>query len=138
MPDNINKYIQDLNRRWGEDPAGKLCVKLIEFMQKQPTHELEMLTFANIGSILERDPLDEHVIRAITILVSSSLHVLERHHIFIDEQEQEHEISKTEFKQIYKTGEYAHPVTGELIENWKEKVVPYFTPSQTFLKAKVK
>lgn len=138
MTVDIKFYFEEIERKLGKDSVGKLCAKLITFMCDHPNDELRMLTFTSIGNILKCDPVSDEVIRAITILVSSKLKVLEKHHLFIDDDDNEYFVNSKDFAEIYQTGVFPHPNTGELVEDWQKKLVPYFTPTKDFLRIKGK
>lgn len=126
----------ELIEKWSDDPAGELCLALVDFLRAQPEEHLRMLTYYSIGRILEREPLDENVLRAVTILVSTKVHALERRFLFIDDEKQEYELDNEEIEEVQRTGNLVHPETGDVVEDFESKLVPFFVPSDSFLRMK--
>jgi hypothetical protein len=102
MMKRLEEFEEELRSRWANDPACALCVKLIRYMSEQPDERLRMMTFFTICSILDRAPLDEEVCRAITILVSSRVHALDTYLLFIDQENNEYELSQQELEEVQK------------------------------------
>mgnify|MGYP006288451685 CR=1 FL=1 len=129
----------EVKRRWSEDPVAEMCLRLIRYMRDQPNQNLRMLTYLNIGEILNHHPLNENVQRAITILVSSKIHALEKRFLFIDDETyEEYEIQYEDIEEANHTGLFIHPRTGEEVKNFESKIVPFFVPSQEFIELKRK
>jgi hypothetical protein len=137
MVEKFEDLEDEIKRKWSGDPVKQLCLRLIHYMREQPNENLQMLTYRNIGKILNTSPLNENVLRAITILVSSNIHALEMHFLFIDQRSnREYEVDNQDIEEAKRTGIFVHPITGEEIINYESKIAPFFVPSEKFIQLK--
>lgn len=137
MVEKLEDLEDEIKRKWSGDSVKQLCLMLIHYMREQPNENLQMLTYRNIGQILNISPLNEDVLRAITILVSSNIHALEMHFLFIDQRfDSEYEIDNQNIEEAKRTGIFVHPITGEEIRDYESKIAPFFVPSQKFIQLK--
>lgn len=131
---DLDQLRLDLIASWGGKPAGELCLKLFERLAATPIGDLEMLTYPTLARILERPKVDHEVVIAVGILVTSSLHALEARALLIDD-DQEYELDASQVAHAERTGELLHPESGELVEDFDSKLMPFFVPTTRFLKA---
>ena len=94
-----------------------------------------MLTFRTLSNAAGKDHVDEELLRAITILVSSKIAALDAHALFVDDDQTEHELDAKEWAQVRRTGRLIHPETGVPVPEFEAKIVPFFVPSARFLAA---
>jgi hypothetical protein len=76
--------------------------------------------------------LDSELLKAITILVSSSVAALDAHAMLVDDDETEYEISIEYLSEARAVGEFIHPETGMAVADFEAKVFPFFVPSANF------
>lgn len=126
----------ELQRRWQESPALKVCFAILEYLERVPDEQLQMLTFGTLQEAVGKNAVDPELITALNILVSSRIAALDAKVLLIDELEDEYEISPTELSEARSSGALIHPRTGELIEEFESKLVPFFVPSESFRAAK--
>ena len=129
------KIKQELRERWGGVPALDLCLSIVDFIDKLPVPEREMLTYRTLEKAVGSAGLSEDLLIAITILVTSRIEALEARALFIDDNGDEFTIETDELSQIKTDGELIHPETGNPVINFEEKIIPYFVPTSRFLEA---
>ena len=102
--------ISDLKREiaagWERTPAAELSYQIIDFMA------------------------------ALAILANSSVQILDSKAIFADDDGDEYHLETEEFEEVRRANAFAHPESGELVPNYEAKLIPYFGPSERFLKAR--
>jgi len=125
----------ELETRWRDDPIVRLCVAIVDYLASLPAEQLQMITFRTLSSGVGKDHIDDELMRALTILVSSRVAALDAHALFVDEDQLEHELTPEELAQARATGRLVHPETGELVSEFESKVIPFFVPSARFLSA---
>lgn len=75
---------------------------------------------------------------AIAFLTGDRAHVLETNFEFIDEENEYHDLLKSDVAQARQEGVFYHPVTGEKVERFEESILAYFTPTAYFLERAVR
>jgi alkylated DNA nucleotide flippase Atl1 len=111
--------------RWGDAPAVKICHLILEFAASKPTEPRLMLTYGDIGKLTGFGYEAEELQQALAILVSR-FRALEMRLVFIDEQEEVHYLEAEEQRDFLETGELAHPNSGRIVSNAKERTFPYY------------
>lgn len=122
----------DLYSRWQDDPIVPLCVRIIDFISSLPPDQLQMLTFRTFLEALGKDRIDDDIMRALTILVSSRVAALDARGLLVDDDLTEHELSARELAEARASGELLHPETGEIVPEFENRVIPFFVPSGRF------
>jgi len=125
----------ELETRWKGDPIVRLCVAILDYMAALPADQLGMLTFRALVSAAGKERLDDELMRALTILVSSRIAALDARALLVDDDQSEHELDPQELAEARATGRLVHPETGELVPEFESKVIPFFVPSARFLAA---
>lgn len=129
----IDKLKEEVSKNWGDHPACRTCIRIIDYIHALPDDELSMLTFTSLRNAAGEEDINARIIDAVTLLSSTSIHALDTHLLFIDDDEQEFEISKAMLAEARQTGVFIHPQTGEPVADFEHKVVPFFVPSKRFL-----
>jgi len=119
----------ELYSRWQDDPIVPLCVRIVDFVSSLPQDQLQMLTFRRFLEALGKERIDDDVMRALTILVSSRVAALDARGLLVDDDQTEHELSARELAEARASGQLVHPETGELVPEFESRVVPFFVPS---------
>ncbi len=123
---------RDLEERGGDSPILKLCLQLVEYVAKLPPEQREMLTYRTFVNASGKKQLDQELMAAITILSTSNVHAFDFHGLFVDDNEDEYEISAVDIASARATGEFVHPQTGKLVPDFEERIIPFFSPSARF------
>jgi hypothetical protein len=129
----IDQLKEEVSRNWGEHPACRACIRIIDYMHALPEDELSMLTFTSLKNAAGEQEINQRIVDAVTLLSSTSIHALDTHLLFIDDDEQEFEIPKGELAEARREGVFIHPNTGEPVADFEAKIIPFFVPSKRFL-----
>lgn len=88
-----------------------------------------MLTFRTFLEALGKEQIDEDLMRALTILVSSRIAALDAKALLVDDDETEHELSAAELAEARSSGQLVHPESGDLVPEFESRVIPFFVPT---------
>lgn len=130
---SIDQLKEEVSRNWGEHPACRLCIKIIEHMNALPADELAMLTFADLKDASGEQEFSQRIVDAAALLSSTSIHALDTHLLFIDDEENEIEIDKADLATARRSGVFIHPKTGDPVCDFESKIIPFFVASKRFL-----
>ena len=132
--------IDDLKREvaqgWPEIPAASLALGIIEFMGGLDDQELRMLTIPRLLEAVGRSQVNQEFLAALAILVSSTVHALDAKAFLFEKEGLEVHVDAQELATARRTGSLEHPETGELIEDFESRLIPYFESSERFLEAR--
>lgn len=128
---NIEQIKAILQERW-QEPVTQLCYKIIDFLASKPRDQLQLLTFRTLTSAAGRENFDPELLSALSILSSSEIPALKMHTAFIDDDDELHEIELRELHEARLKGSLVHPQTGLLLDDFEDKIVPYFSISDSF------
>lgn len=124
----------ELSDRWADDPPIiRLCLRLVDFVASLPEEHARMLTFRTLSRAAGKNQIDEELLRALTILVSSRVAALDAHALLVDEDGTENELEPVVLADARASGELIHPETGEPVPEFETKVIPFFVPSARLL-----
>lgn len=130
----IEELKAELLERWSDNATLPLCLLLVDAMEKLPDEEMSMLTFTSLMNLVDRAGIDEDLLLAVGLLSNTSIHALDSKLLFIDDDEREFEVPKEELAEAQRTGEFVHPETGQPVDHFESKIVPFFVPSEKFRK----
>ena len=122
----------ELVERWSGNATVELCLRIIDSLSTLSDEETRMLTFTSFKNVVDKKSIDEELIRAISLLANTSIHALDSKLLFVDDDEHEFEIDKEELAKAKRTGFLIHPETGEPVEEFESKIIPFFVPSEKF------
>ncbi|RNJ48253.1 hypothetical protein [Methylocystis hirsuta] len=122
----------DVLKWWEGVPAAGVSMQIIEFIERLPVSEWEMLTYSTLLKALDKNEIDDDFLAAINILTNSHINALEIHGLFVDEDGQEHEMGSDELADARLSGTFIHPDTGVEVRDFEERIIPFFTPSARF------
>lgn len=132
--------VDDLKREiatgWPDIPAASLALGIVDFMGNLDDQELRMLTIPMLLRASSHESVDPDFLTALAILAGSSVHVLDAKAILTDDRDEEFNLESDELAAARREGSLAHPESGELIEDFEAKLIPYFQSSNRFLKAR--
>ena len=134
--DRLDGIKEELER--GADPdLLPDCLRILEFMDRLPDEQLEMLSWSSLAKATGRKAPDKVLIAAVAYLVNSPAHVLEPKGLFIDENDEEYVLTPEVIHAAIEDGVFAHPYTGELVADFAKHVFPFFHASDRFKQLKV-
>lgn len=133
---SIESIIEEIQKGWPAMPSGALALRIIDFMKRQDIQELRMLTIPTLLEVVERKQVDAEFLAALAILVNSTVHALDAKAFLWDENEEEIHINAKELAEARRTGGLEHPVTGNIISDFENKLIPYFQYSSRFEEAR--
>ncbi|MGE0230794.1 MAG: hypothetical protein AB7O39_09385 [Flavobacteriaceae bacterium] len=122
----------ELKERWRASPAFTLCLKIVDFVERMPPDQSRMLTFKTITNAIGRNKVDDDLLIALNILVSTRIAALDAHAMLIDDDNEEHEIEPEALAKAQMSGRLVHPETGEPVPDYEEKLFPFFVPTDRF------
>tara|TARA_E500000318_G_scaffold101694_1_gene105362 strand:+ start:170 stop:571 length:402 start_codon:yes stop_codon:yes gene_type:complete len=114
---------------WGETPAAALSMRILDYISCTNRRELQMLTFRQICHAARVDSINEDLLSALAILTSDRVEALTTRAMFVDFDETEYELDADTFRDIQSSGEFVHPETGDLVEEFQSRIFPFFVPS---------
>lgn len=121
---------------WADIPAAAFALGIIEFMGQLDDQELRMLTVPTLLRAVGCDEVNQEFLAALAILVSSTVHVLDAKAFYSEDDDEEFHVDAAELAVARRTGSLEHPTTGELIQDFESKLIPYFESSERFRKAR--
>ncbi len=111
----------------------KMCEQVINFLA---SHRAKRLNHITLGTFLAelKLPSDEanyrHLLEATEYLCNSQTHLLNRRFTLILPEEDDHvAVDDATMAQAFASGNLIHPKTGEPVEDFKDKLYPYFEPT---------
>ncbi|CAI1806311.1 hypothetical protein [Serratia ficaria] len=103
------------------------CASMLDYICENSYHNLRYITFSEIKRVIDSDELS-FVLNVITYLSGGDLELIDIKFEFIDDGYVE-EISKQVVSESRITGEFYHPETGCLVNNFESKIFMYFSLS---------
>ena len=135
MASGLRKFIAVFKNQWPDNEVRDYCVSIIEHIAMTKNSQLEMMSFNTIANILDQDTVTKEVVKAVSILSSCSDPVLKMYFmVFVDDKE--YELDLEEINEAERNNELCNPETGYSIDNWEEKVAPFFKPTKHILELK--
>ena len=132
--------VDDLKREiaegWPDIPAGSIALRVIDYMAGLGDQELRILTIPTLLRAVERDHIDQEFLAALAILVSSTVHALDAKAFLWEEDDQEVHIDAHVLADARRKGSLENPVSGDIIEDFEQRLTPYFQSSERFLQAR--
>ncbi|WP_188009240.1 hypothetical protein [Grimontia hollisae] len=112
-----------------------LSKKVVSFLLGLDSSHLQHITFGTLFQVLSIDSDDEvaysHLVKVTDYLTSYRLHLLDMQFHFIDsELSDPFPVDKSELHQALKSGLFYHPLTGLEVFDFKDRIYPYFEPSE--------
>ena len=109
------------------------CLAVTDYVHS--VHELSHLTFGKIRRIANKqaqvDLSERDLVSLTAYLCRDDLNILQVGFEFLDEDNDEiYPISKADISRAEQERSFPHPVTGNLIENFKDHVLIFFEPGE--------
>lgn len=106
------------------------CLAVADYVHS--AHELSHLTFGKIRRIVSKqariDLSERDLVSLTAYLCRDDLNILQVGFEFLDEDDEVYPVSKAEISRAEQERSFPHPVTGNLIENFKDHVLIFFEP----------
>lgn len=124
------EFYERLDRYFGGDPViADSCRAVAAYMEATPREHLRMLSFTTLAQILGKQSVDDEVVRVATLLSTSACHLLTKKWMFLDaETGDEYELGVDEVRACADEGVFAHPESGELVQDAANHIFPFFEP----------
>ena len=128
--DIFKQIEQDFN-----DPARYVCRTLLLFLTSENARNIKHFTYKTLinGTGLDIETPEEYVliIKATDYFSSYKAHLLNMHFQYIDDTLDEPlAVEDDLISYALDTGEFYHPETGELVDNFNQFLFPYFPPTE--------
>ncbi|WP_374483096.1 hypothetical protein [Zoogloea sp.] len=111
-----------------EPEIARVCGSIIRFICSQPRPDRLHLTFSLLKDTTKPNS-DRALMLAVQYLCGANAQVLEMNFEFVDEDGEYHPISSSEIAEARKSHVLGHPVTGELLSDFEDRVLVYFKPT---------
>lgn len=106
----------------------KVCLNIVKYIQDTKLTQLEHITYNTLFQV-SQSRSEKELLLAINYLTGGKAHVLDAaYELFYGGFPLQ--IEKSYLKQAMDEGTFAHPDTGEEIENYQSLIQVYFKPSQ--------
>ncbi len=128
---SVNKelIIEQIYEDWGDNSQSEICISVLNYLLDISIDHQCHITFGSLKIAVDEQHTDIELLRAVQYLCGERTKLLEINFEFIQDDENIFPLSNTEVKIAQKTGELIHPETGEIINDFEEKVFMYFEPS---------
>ncbi|MBN3808762.1 hypothetical protein [Paraburkholderia sp. Ac-20347] len=124
---NKEEAIQRVQAVWDRSPAALLCVAIVDQLAAGVLHRL---TFGQLYRLASKNEASQDdIARALQYLTGHDLHLLDTEFEFIDENDETFYFALHDLRVAEREGALYHPESGELIDNYEERVFPTFVPS---------
>ncbi|MCG7869362.1 MAG: hypothetical protein JAY74_23690 [Candidatus Thiodiazotropha taylori] len=134
--ENKREIIQAIEECWNTTtPQSLICMKLVNYLEMTDPQELEHISQASIQKILGNKFNLEPIIESIQFLAGNYIKLLDINFEFIDENDDIFPLERGDIAEARKIGVFAHPTTGDPVDNFEEKVFLYYQPNPKGLKA---
>jgi len=125
---NKQKITENINEDWSDSKSiSDICVKILDFISRKPLVQLEHMTQGSLKSAIRNQYSDADFLSAVQYLAGSKVSLLEIKFEFI-EDDFIFQIDDSVIKEAIRDGYLAHPSSGELVDDFEEKVFLYFRP----------
>lgn len=130
MHDIYDKIQRDL-----DGSLEALCRDIVEFLvsdQAKPLKHITYITLVN-GSRLRFEDTETQIqlLKVTDYLSSHRLHLLDMHFQFVENDSSEPvPVDDEEISHALHTGEFYHPKSGQLIQDYNRFLFPFFTPTE--------
>ncbi|MDD2815219.1 MAG: hypothetical protein PHP00_05705 [Thiotrichaceae bacterium] len=126
-----NQIISHFAEDWGDSsPQFAICEKIFDYLLSRPLNQLKHLTPGSIQVAIGEYRSDVDFLRAIQYLCGAQ-QVLSAHYEFFDGDDDYYPLSYADVDDALTHGTLVHPETGELIQDYKNRVLMYFKPGST-------
>ena len=131
---NLQQAHATIREDFGDNPEVlNACLKIIDIIhQTKSEQDLQHLPYSFFR---EQCNVEDHstLLKIINYLCGSRVPALDKHFCFIDDEEDIDEpLENDEVSEALNTGEFYHPITGELVADFKNYIFIYFSVNTQF------
>jgi hypothetical protein len=124
------QIIEQIKQDWGDQPQSEICSSIFKYLLNLKNQNYFHITYGSLRSVVGGNYEDCIMLICIQYLCGERTHLLNTNFELVDDDENRFEITDTELKIAQSTGQFIHPETGELINNFENQICIYFQPSQ--------
>ena len=122
------KILEQIYQDWQQKPQSQICIAILDYLVRSNFKHLSHITYGSLRKIVEKAYDDQEILIAIQYLCGDRTPLLEAKFELIDNSNY-YDISNSELNEARETGQLLHPETGELIDDFEDKVFMYFQPN---------
>lgn len=120
------KIITQINKDLGNSSKAEICVAILDYLLRSP--KISHITYGSLRKVVGDKYKNEDLLAAIPYITGDSTNLLEvNFELIIDDEIIP--LTVAEVKIADRTKTLYNPDTGELVENFEDKVFMYFSPS---------
>lgn len=131
MDNIIEEYLARISEDWGNLSESSICFKIVTFIFQDYSKNVSSLTYQRLAQIAASGENNAALLRSIQYLCGDRVPVLEMKFELFDNNNH-YQISAAEIKEAETTNYLIHPNTGEIFEDYKDKVLIYYSPVQSY------
>lgn len=120
------QIITQINNDLGNTPKAEICVSILDYLLRSP--KLSHITYGSLRKVVGDKYKNEDLLATIPYMTGDSTNLLEVNFELIVDDEI-FPLAVSEVKIADRTKTLYNPETGELVENFEDKVFMYFSPS---------
>ena len=120
------QIITQINNDLGNTPKAEICASILDYLLRSP--KLSHITYGSLRKVVGDKYKNEDLLATIPYMTGDSTNLLEVNFELIVDDEI-FPLSVSEVKIADRTKTLYNPETGELVENFEDKVFMYFSPS---------
>lgn len=124
----------EILKGWGRTSILRQSIRILNFMSHAKTQELRMITFPDIVKATKSGDITSDLLATIAVLTSDKINVLKTRALFHDDDGDEYEIPNIDIEKARENGGLPHPVSGIIVEDFDQYIIPYFEASSHFIK----
>ncbi|WP_286395083.1 hypothetical protein [Pseudanabaena mucicola] len=125
---NRQQIITQINKDLGNSSKAEICVEILDYLLRSP--KISHITYGSLRKVVSDKYKNEDLLAAIPYITGDSTNLLEvNFELRIDDETIPLPLTVSEVKIADRTKTLYNPETGELVENFEDKVFMYFSPS---------
>lgn len=116
-----------IEQGWGQTPVGDVCLVLVDRILGLQPKAAAALTYQNILDLVGEDSVTPELVAALNLLTNAEFAILDAGGLFIDEDDNSHELTAEQFQNVLSRNFLVHPYFGYPVEDAANKVCPFFS-----------
>ncbi|MBD2167325.1 hypothetical protein H6G04_23320 [Calothrix membranacea FACHB-236] len=125
--------IKQIYEDWGDSLQSEICVKLLDYLTQLPIDKQYHITFGSLKMVIGNKYTNIDLLKSVQYLCGDRTKLLDINFELL-EDEVFFKLSNSDVIDAKKTGELVHPETGDIVDDFEEKVFMYFVPSSLIKK----
>lgn len=128
---SVEHHIKKIEKDLHSEHLKSLCIDVVLSVNDQQQRlKREYFKFKNIEDSIKRNASKEDLLTALTYLSGESNRFLETKFQFIDDYGYSFILPIEEVEEAMKSGLFCHPDTGDVVENFKNKIYVVYKPHE--------